>query len=433
MDWRRAQLGLVFCLLAVSIASADSCASYDDSAIIKHLRPAQLTYLIIADRHGNPHAISYDDALHVAEAPANIVDQVPYVIAVTPPPASLEAKARVAILEVRDAPGLIAHPGLLAFVPTLSLPKPSVTATPAPQVHDLAWMFAHRFALPTSNADHLPGEPARSQVESPFDINSGGFHGVRTVNGWSAVRVAVSIPCGVSHFVQGSGFDGAFADLGPVDEETGYIYIGGWGAGPSGVSVDAGLQKSSAQNSTDDYAFYWKYATNKPITSDMRFPCGGPDVTLELYPVSPTMLVFDVTGVNADGKRVTITLVQKTSPQDGWIPSGGSRTDGVILKRIVAIAQPYSWHHNPTHHNRFVDGSYFGINGPTDRTPRIVFKSCQIGRVTPPADAPQYRPWTLADTWSAAKPGTYLDWPPLGVSRAASGACDAAGIYLHAI
>jgi hypothetical protein len=379
-----------FFALAVALSCAKTVALPDDSAIVKRLRPDQRAYLIIADRKGTPRT--------VVVAP------------------------------------LIAHPDALAFVPTTTVPKPDATPTPAPtpEKHDLMWMFEHRFATPAPAAE-APGEPTRSEVGSPFDINSGAFHGVRTLNGWSAERVHVSIPCGASHFVRGTGFDGALVPFGAVDEETGYIYIGGWGAGPSGVSVDAGLQKSSAQNDTDDYAFYWKYASNKPITSDMRFPCGGPDVTLELYPLTPTMLVFSATGFNADHKRVTLTIVQKTLPQDGWIPSGGSHDDGIILKRIVAIAQPYSWHNNRSHHNRFVDGSYFGIDGPSNRTPRIVFKSCEIGHVVPPSVVPKYQTWALPETWSAAMSGMYLDWPPLGISRSTTGVCDAAGIYLHAI
>jgi len=126
-------------------------------------------------------------------------------------------------------------------------------------------------------------------------------------------------------------------------------------------------------------------------------------------------------------------MVQRTLPSDGWIPSGGSRTDGVILKRIVAIAQPNSWHHDERHRNRFADGSYFGITSPTDRKPRIVFKSCELGRVAPKSNVPTYKPWTLSKTWSPGTSGMYLDWPPLGVSRTKSSACDAAGIYLHAV
>jgi hypothetical protein len=296
-------------------------------------------------------------------------------------------------------------------------------------------MYAHRFATPGPGDEQIPGVPVRSQVASPFDIDSGAFHGVRTVNGWSAVRVQVSIPCGIGHFALGQGFNEFQNASGLVDQETGYIYIGGWGAGGSGEAVDAGLQKSSAQSDNDDYAFYFKYALNKPITSEMRFPCGGPDVTLELYPVTDDLLVFSATGVNALHKRVTLTIVQKTRASDGWWPSGGSTSDGIILKRIVAIAQPASWHRRSltARRDRFVDGSYFGIDGPQDRTPRIVFRRCEIGHVTPPAIIPQYRTWLVSDTWSPAATGIYLDWPPLAILRSPEGACDAAGIYLHAL
>jgi len=377
---------LAFFVLSIVVSSASSVALPDDSAVMKRLRPDERHYVIVANRRGEPRPLAYSADFGVAVAGKFIQPRV-------------------------------------AYVPTVVYPKPAARPTPRIENHDLTWMFAHRFVQPGADDDRVPGTPARSEVASPFDIDSGAFHGERTLNGWSAERVTVSIPCGVSHFHEGAG----------VDEETGYIYIGGWGSGPDGVSVDAGLQKSSAQSGVDDYAFYWKYATNKPITSDMRFPCGGPDVTLELYPVTPSLLVFAATGVNAEGKRVTLTLVQKTLPKDGWIPSGGSKSDGVILKRIVAIAQPYSWQHSGRHRNRFVDGSYFGIKSPVDRTPRIVFKSCQIGRVSPPSIVPRYEAWSLPETWSAAVPGMYLDWPPLGVTRQTSGVCDAAGIYLHAV
>ena len=179
----------------------------------------------------------------------------------------------------------------------------------------------------------------RSQASSPFDIGSGAFHGVRSINGWSAVRASVSVPCGTRHFATGPGYNEVTHREGVVDQETGYVYVGGWGAGSDGVAVDGGLQKSSAQALRDEYSFYWKYGGNKPITSAMRFPCGGPDVVLELYPVLDTLLVFTATGVNTDGNRVTLTLVQRTRPQDGWTPAGGSATDGIILKRLVAIAR----------------------------------------------------------------------------------------------
>jgi hypothetical protein len=126
--------------------------------------------------------------------------------------------------------------------------------------------------------------------------------------------------------------------------------------------------------------------------------------------------------------------VQHTHPDDGWAPEGGSRDDGVILKRIVSIAQPYTWHKRSGtgRADRFVSGSYFGVAGPHDLTPRIVWRHCEIGRVEPPSIVPQYKQWTAAQTWTSQVPGVYTDWPPLGVFRGSEGACDAAGIYLRA-
>ncbi len=390
--------GRALLALLGAIAFAGIGPAGDDVRFLRVLRPAQRENLVLVRRDGSARVIAYDD---VVEGP------------------------RIAALMLTHAPRR-------TYVPTQTAPKPLARALrrPPPAV-DLAWLYAHRFDVEQTGR-RVPGVPVRSQVSSPFDVNSGAFHGVRAVNGWSAVRAAVSIPCGVRRFVRGPGYNEATGERGIVDQETGYVYIGGWGAGPHGVSVDAGLQKSSAQAQTDDYAFYWKYASNKPVTTAARFPCGGPDVVLELYPVSDTLLVFSATGVASDGARRTFTAVQQTRPADGWSPSGGSRGDGVILKRIVAIAQPAAWRrHSAGRANRFTSGSYFGVAGPHDLRPRIVWHDCEIGRVVPPAIVPRYRPWTAGQTWVSTTPGSYNDWPPLDVSHRAQGACDAAGIYLR--
>jgi hypothetical protein len=82
--------------------------------------------------------------------------------------------------------------------------------------------------------------------------------------------------------------------------------------------------------------------------------------------------------------------------------------------------------------DRFTSGSYFGVNGPHDLTPRFVWSRCEVGRVVPPAIVPQYRAWTGNETWTSRVPGVYTDWPPLGVMRRTDGVCDAAGLYLRA-
>jgi hypothetical protein len=420
-------------LVAVTAIGAGPSLSNADVAVLRELRPPQRSDVFVVARDGSLHVV-YGDGIDLPPAP-------PPQVAFAPKraPARAVAQAPLPVFAVRARPVLphavISLPGLLAFasrvfVPTIALPKPR-TLAPRTSTRDLAWLYAHRF---DESPAGVPGIPVRSQVASPFDIDSGAFHGVRAANGWSAVRVSVSIPCGVRHFVTGPGFDEATNDDGIVDLETGYVYIGGWGAGPRGVSVDAGLQKSSAQAAHDDYAFYWKFDRNKPITSDERFPCGGPDVVLELYPVSPTQLVFSATGVTDAGERRTLTVVQTTTPQDGWLPDGGSRDDGVILKRIISIAQPWTWHRRSGvgRNDRFTSGSYFGVNGPHDLTPRFVWSRCEVGRVVPPAIVPQYRAWTGTETWTSRVPGVYTDWPPLGVMRRTDGVCDAAGLYLRA-
>ncbi len=408
-------------LVIASTLGVGPALSSADVAVLRELQPAQRASVFVVARDGSLRTV-YGEGVALPD----------------PPPPPLAVAAVAPILAPRPRPIIpqlaIKLPGLLAFsahlfVPTIPLPKP-ILSKARTLVRDLAWLYAHRF---DDRAD-VPGIPVRSQVSSPFDIDSGAFHGVRATNGWSAVRVAVSIPCGVRHFATGPGYNEVTGDQGTIDLETGYVYIGGWGAGARGVSVDAGLQKSSAQAEHDDYAFYWKFASNKPITSDERFPCGGPDVVLELYPVSPTQLVFTATGISDSGTRRTLTVVQTTNADDGWIPNGGSRDDGVILKRIISIAQPWTWHRRAggSRTNRFTSGSYFGVNGPHDLTPRFVWSRCEVGHIVPPAIVPTYRPWTGNETWTSRVPGVYTDWPPLGVMRASGGACGAAGLYLRA-
>jgi len=429
---RLAERVLTALLGCVVLAGTGPVPAGDDLHILRDLRPAQRENLVVVQRDGSIRIVSYDAVVQDPQIAA-LPPERGYTIA-SSARAQHHAPARIAL-----APPLVTPAKLFAlndtprFVPTQAGPKPARPAKARAAGLDLAWLYAHRFD--TSHDDRrTPGIPVRSQVASPFDIDSGAFHGVRAVNGYSAVRVSVSIPCGARHFVTGPGYDEVTSAPGIVDQETGYIYIGGWGAGPRGVSVDAGLQKSSAQSEHDDYAFYWKFASNKPVTSEDRFPCGGPDVVLELYPVSDSLLVFSATGIATDGRRHTFTAVQRTRPDDGWIPDGGSRDDGIILKRIVSIAQPYPWHKRSGigRSDRFVSGSYFGVDGPHDLTPRIVWHDCEIGHLTPPSIVPQYKQWTGAQTWTSQAPGIYTDWPPLGVFHGSNGACDAAGIYLRA-
>ncbi len=283
----------------VVLAGTGPVPADDDLHILRDLRPAQRENLVVVQRDGNIRIVSYDAVVQDPQIAA-LPPERGYSIAAGGPvrparthsqprevalhkasahhkPAHVVTVARLAAPRIAPPLGLLALRDGGLFVPTQAGPKPLPVAKARAAGRDLAWLYAHRFD--TSNEGRLtPGVPVRSQVASPFDIDSGAFHGVRAVNGYSAVRASVSIPCGARHFVTGPGYNEVTGAPGIVDQETGYIYIGGWGAGPHGVSVDAGLQKSSAQSEHDDYAFYWKYASNKPVTSEERFPCGGPDV-----------------------------------------------------------------------------------------------------------------------------------------------------------
>lgn len=461
-------------LIAV-FAGPSAAVSSDDAQIFQKLRPEQREYLVVVSRDGSPRLVSNEPPRVLAKRP-KAPSRLAHVIApgIRPTPTQVVAVSKPqpkpsttfvrspgvgqpvpsAHILTLTMPALrrsakpvldaaVAHPAPSApdfivsygrsFVSTTTTEKPTSRPPPIALSHDLAWEFAHRFETPGPDEVRIPGVRIRSQVASPFDIKSGAFHGVRSVNGWSAIRVRVSIPCGAAHFATGYGYNEVTRSNGIVDQETGFIYIGGWGAGPRGVAVDAGLQKASAQAEGDDYAFYFKFANNHPITYPIRFPCGGSDPIMELYPISNSLLLFSITGVTDQHRRMTLTIVQQTREEDGWAPSGGSSGDGIILKRIVAIAQPKSWRSffGLLHGDRFTNGSYFGVNNAADRTPRITWQSCEIGRVTPPAIEPHYREWSNPETWYPATTGIYLDWPPADVFRSTNGVCDAIGISLR--
>ncbi len=448
----------VVAVTALLLFSEPAHGSPEDARLLAVLRPDQRTNVTFVTRQGVRRTVVYAPIPVAPSVPAPAISKP----AISKPPASKSKVADLALAQtptpgasrIASKPPIVvldrASPAPLddriatpppdefvsrddgggAFVPTATVGKPDAHPTPQTTQRDLAWLYAHRFDTPAPGAYRVPGVPVRSQVGSPFDIGSGAFHGVRSTNGWSAVRATVSIPCGASRFSVGPGRNEANGRDELVDQETGYEYVGGWGAGPRGAPVDAGLQKSSAQAARDAYAVYWKYAGNAPVTSVARFPCGGPDVVLELYPVTDQLLIFSATGVLDSGRHETITVIQETHRDDGWDPSGGSASDGIILKRLVSIAQPATWR-GPGHLNRFTNGSYFGVDSFSSRTPRIVWRNCEIGRVAPPRIVPTYRSWTNDLNWYPRVPGIYLDWPPLAIVRSIEGVCDAAGIALR--
>jgi hypothetical protein len=396
-----------------------------DDVVARFLRLDQRQSAVILSRNGEIRPLPI---LPTSAPSTRLVSTIPTAQSVSST-ASSRPPTPPGRLEARTAAWFVSSNGNnLAYVPTAFVAKPMEEATRSGEHHDLAWQYKHRFDTPQPQELQIPGKLVRTQVSSPFDIASGAFHGVRSKNGWSALRVRVAIPCGASRFQTALGLNLVTGKPGQVDQETGYINIGGWGSGPYGTSVDAGLQKASAQAEHDAYAMYWKYDRNRPYTSKIRFPCGGPDVAMALYPISDTRLVFSVSGLTDGGERATLTVIQETRPSDGWVPGGGTSTDGIILKRIVEIAQPYAWRSD--HPARFRSGTYFGITSPTDPTPRVVWRSCEVGRVESSGIEPLYRPWTEKETWDPRSSGIYTDWPVTAIVRRPSEYCDDVGIYL---
>jgi len=256
------------------------------------------------------------------------------------------------------------EPDETVYMPTLTQKKP------------------HRMSRAKSSQQ---GTKSATQVDVPFDVKTGAFYGVRSLNGYSAERASVTVPCKAAAFNVGS--DGH-------DLETGYVYIGGWGAGRGydGTPVDAGLQLSSGQyvSPYGAYSIYWKWGSNKPITLRQRFKCGTQKVALELYPLTDHLLVFTARVQNGSQSEA-YAIVQETLDTDGWVRSGGTSVDGMILKRMTSIAQPPAWRSASSSEEANTDDSRFGP---------ILWATPLIGRVDDNG-LPRYDLWTSADNYGA--------------------------------
>lgn len=294
--------------------------------------------------------------------------------------------------------------------------KPVNESTPSPLPSSSSPITFLGTPVPNISA---PGVVIKKQSDAPFDLRSGALHGVRSKNGYSGLSAYVSIPCG---------------GRATLEHEIGFIYVGGWGAGNFGTAVDAGLQASTKKSrSGDNYAFYWLYegyrAPNAHAITypeNLRFPCGSDRVHIVFYPISDTLLYYSARGM-INGHSVTLAVVQVTDKQDGWWPRGGSSDDGIILKRMVTIAQPPEWNtpgpgfrKDARRHN-----AWFGIG--TDGRPLITWSDCRIGHTSDGTTG--LSPWTSAETW---KSSTAISNYPIGAVKVANapGTCEAVGIDL---
>ena len=274
-----------------------------------------------------------------------------------------------------------------------------------------------RQPTPAGSAFNTEAPPGLAQLDAPFAYDTGALHAVRSINGYSALHLNISIPCGTGHFQSAHG----------SDTETGFVYVGGWGSGDSGTPVDAGLQKSSSQKiGPEDYAAYWKYDNNPPITAWPRFDCGARDITIEFYPLANDLLYFSARGHVEGGATITVALVQVTLPSEGWRRDGGSSSNGAILKRMITIAQPPSRAATMPHFGqsltgdvlfryvqqlpRLRNGSYFGLVHGSG-APALHWSDCRIGRVGANG-LPQFVTWSRKQIFNAGATNGFYDLPP---------------------
>jgi len=393
----RAKVQARFALAAALACAARSASAHTEDQLVALLPPTQCGPVVVIPRTWKPQhppPIVWRTCAHRVAANAALSEAAPSEVAVLP----VDVPATTPGEKPNDFPA----PQQVALGET---PSPFERLIQSKDVHS---------GVPSPH-----GPPVASFVTSPFDTRTGVFSALRAANGWSSVRVVVDIPCATSHFVQDPATN--------ADEEVGYIYIGGWGAGPntSAVAVDAGLQLSSHQAAHEAYSAYFLYDSNEPITFPERFPCGTEPVTLEMYPLTSHLLMFVASGRTQSG-RTAITFLQRTADADGWWPNGGTAKDGIILKRVVSIAQRKDLTSASSPINRLRDGSYFGVSSISATGPGIRFLTCQIGRVDPSTRAPGYITWTRdsAATWHPKTGNTFQDFPTSAVSHIGDGGCD---------
>jgi hypothetical protein len=224
--------------------------------------------------------------------------------------------------------------------------------------------------------------PATAQTRSPLPppgfvyAGTGPYYGNYSDPGYSAVTGKVWLPCHAANLRPG---------------ETGYVYMGGFGWGYAGSAVDAGFQLSSGNHGTfdgshyDNYALIFKHGTGGEPGWPRRLVCDQL-VTYTFKTLSTTKLIIEAKDVktwssNTTQAVETATVTITIEPWENWLPSGGVLGDlfkGVIVKRMVSIAQPQEWSRG-AFPNWWRDGSYFG-HSVRSKIPLVKFTDCSAGR-----------------------------------------------------
>ncbi len=207
-------------------------------------------------------------------------------------------------------------------------------------------------------------------------VGTGPYFGNYSKPGYSGVRGYVYLPCKAASLKM-SGKDAL---------ETGYVYVGGFGAGNNSTAVDAGFQESSIHDGSeaDNYALVVKYQNKSGMDHwTNRFSCDQ-EVYYSFETISPTLLVINATGeawFKHNKKYATGQVPIHPNPGDGWDPSGrvpGITDDAVVVKRMVSIAQPPEWSSFINgNRNWFRNGSYFGHRAG-NRTPLVHWRGCEV-------------------------------------------------------
>lgn len=201
--------------------------------------------------------------------------------------------------------------------------------------------------------------------------------------------------------------------------ETGFVYVGGWGAGATGKAVDAGFQHSAF---FDDYLVMIRAQGYKQVPANPRLSCGH-FVSFQFSAASDTELKFAARGraekVATDvhgGKRIesiagtTVLVAHLTHTASfNWPASGGGSYDGIVLKRMTTIGQKNIQAALSDDSSWDRDDSYFG-HYQKGRSPEVKWSNLRLGRISLRGQLIDVVPWNAAHTYSGSN-GEIIDYP----------------------
>lgn len=161
---------------------------------------------------------------------------------------------------------------------------------------------------------------------------------------------------------------------GDKDNETAFIYAGGWGS--SGQAVDAGFQHSPT---FDNWSLFMKLPGKGEVEYQGPRMKSDQMVKLTFRVSAPNVLEVTARGVTMNNREETLKMqIGPADGVDGWNPDGVDQ----VLKRMTSIAQ---------NHENFKTGSFIK---------RVEWKNAVIG-----TSAQDAHPWLSAGT------GGFMSYP----------------------